>query len=512
MKIIGKLRATSAGGPDGLDPLVLKIAVDVLADPLTSIINRSLLCGVFPEKWKCARITPIYKNKGGKKDPNSYRPISCLSIPAKVLETCAKIQIVQFFEAHSLFSLSQHGFRNRRSTTSALIQMSSLWQEAINEKKISGVLSFDLSSAFDAIDSTILCKKLRLYGFDTTSIKWVKDYLTNRTQFVRIGSNDSDMMFLVTGSPQGSVISPIFFIILLADIDEWTQYAIIAGFADDNCATVTGDSTSEISNKLESDAHGILKFMASNKLLANDSKTTLMIFGKRRNLEPVKIRVGHAEIMEQETQKILGITISNDLKWNTHVQILKSKLLQRLYLIRHLRSLLPQHSLKLISDGLFNSQIRYGIPLFLRPRLNASDPTNSHLHELQVIHNEMVRSVAGVNRRDKVNMGKLRKTHKIMSINQMICQATAIETHKIIHHDSVPSLKSIFTERGSSSITTRARTMSLLKTPLRRTRVAEGFAIHASKLFNLLPTDLRQCQATSTFKHKLRTWIFENID
>ena len=189
-----------------------------------------------------SRMSPIYKNKGGKKDPNSYRPISCLSIPGKVLETCAKIQIVQFFETHSLFALSKHGYRNRRSSTSALIQMSSEWQEAINNKKIAGVLSFDLSSAFDAIDSTILCNKLSLYGFDMTSIKWVKSYLTNRMQYVRIGSKDSEMMFLVTGSPQGSVISPIFFIILLADIDEWTKYAIIAGFADDNSATVTGRS------------------------------------------------------------------------------------------------------------------------------------------------------------------------------------------------------------------------------------------------------------------------------
>ena len=122
-------------------------------------------------------------------------------------------------------------------------------------------------------------------------------------QYVRIGSKDSEMMFLVTGSPQGSVISPIFFIILLADIDEWTKYAIIAGFADDNSATVTGESQSEVVTKLESDALDILRFMASNKLLANESKTTFMMFGRRNEVEPAKIRVGYAPKLRSKKRR-----------------------------------------------------------------------------------------------------------------------------------------------------------------------------------------------------------------
>ena len=337
--------------------------------------------------------------------------------------------------------------------------------------------------------------------------------LLNRTQYVRVGTNDSDLMILVTGSPQGSVISPIFFIILLADIDEWTQYAIIVGFADDNSATVTGETTADVTRKLESDAHSILKFMASNKLLANDSKTTFMLFGKKnlnQNLN-AKIMVGHAEIMEQDTHKILGIHVSNDLKWKTHINHLKSRLLQRLYLMRHLRTILPSHTLSQIADGFFNSQIRYGLPIFLRPRLNESDPLSNQLNVLQVIHNEMVRVIAGVQRRDKVNMTKLRQSLTIMSVNQMLCQAMINETRKVIIHDTVPSMKSLLTESGSSNIQTRARTKSLLRTPVYRTRSMEGFAFHASKLYNKLPTDLRICQAHSNFKKKLNLWIVENV-
>jgi len=509
-KIIGKLRPASAGGPDGIDPEILKIAVDVLSEPLTHIINLSLQSGIFPEKWKLARITPIYKQKGSKSDPNSYRPISCLSVPAKILETCAKIQIVHFFESNKLFSSSQHGFRSSRSTTSALISMCSIWQEAVDKKKCAGVLSFDLTSAFDAVDSTILHNKLRAYGFDTISLNWIRDYLTNRKQFVRSNSKDSSVLFLVTGSPQGSVISPVLFIIILADIDEWTQYAIIVGFADDNCATVTGETLSDVAQKLESDADEILKFMASNKLLANDSKTTFMIFGKR-DRQDVKIRVGNAVIKEQDTQKILGVHITSDLKWNTHVQNLKSKLLQRLHLMRHLGSFLPRHTLNMISDGIFNSQLRYALPLYLRPRLNGFDPMSSHLNELQVIHNDMIRLVGGVHRRDKVNMSVLRKSLKQTSINQMLCQALVTETRKIIQNDTVPSLKNIFMETGKSIIETRARSNSVLRAPLVKTRAMEGFATHAPKIYNQLPTEVRESRKIEAFKNKLNAWIIEHI-
>jgi len=276
-------------------------------------------------------------------------------------------------------------------------------------------------------------------------------------------------------------------------------------------AQLLREGQSEVVTKLESDALDILRFMASNKLLANESKTTFMMFGRRNKVEPAKIRVGYAEVKEQEAQKILGITVTSDLKWNAHINNLKSKLLHRLYLMRHLRSLLPLHTLKQIADGLFNSQIRYGLPLFLRPRLHASAPTSSHLYELQVIHNELVRLIVGVNRRDKVNMAELRESHHIMSINQMLCQATAIETFKVTHHDSVPSLKNMLTETGTSSIITRSRSNALLRTPLRTTRVAEGFATHASKLFNMLPMALRENQSYSSFKSKLNKWITDHL-
>jgi len=171
---------------------------------------------------------------------------------------------------------------SKRSTTSALIDMHTTWSEAVDKGKFVGVLSFDLSSAFDCIEVNTLCNKLHLYGFDETSINWIRSYLTDRMQYVQVGNDVSSIKLIIVGAPQGSVLLPTLFIILISDIDDWTDHAIITGFADDNCATVIEDTLEETINKLQHDAKNVLSFMASNFLVANEAKTTFMPFSNRK--------------------------------------------------------------------------------------------------------------------------------------------------------------------------------------------------------------------------------------
>ena len=105
--------------------------------------------------------------------------------------------------------------------------------EAKERKKEILVLLYDLSSAFDTVCHQILLKKLRIYGFDNLSMKWMESYLRNRKQMVEISGKVSTMQELNTGTPQGSRLSPLLFIILMADMDLWAGKSIISNFADD---------------------------------------------------------------------------------------------------------------------------------------------------------------------------------------------------------------------------------------------------------------------------------------
>ena len=136
MKSISKKKSK---GNDGVSQECLLIGQEVLAAPITSIINNSILSGCFPESWKEAIVVPILK-KGDPTDPKNYRPVSCLVAASKVLEKAVCIQLMKFIEIYRLLPNSQHGFRAGRSTMSALGAMQKDWIRNSEEGLITGVL------------------------------------------------------------------------------------------------------------------------------------------------------------------------------------------------------------------------------------------------------------------------------------------------------------------------------------------------------------------------------------
>ena len=91
--------------------------------------------------------------------------------------------------------------------------------KAKEEKYHLAVAFLDLSAAFDTLSKDIVCQKLECYGFDKTSVKWFDSYLSDRKQRVMIGSSISDSITMNVGSPQGAILSPTVFIILISDIE-----------------------------------------------------------------------------------------------------------------------------------------------------------------------------------------------------------------------------------------------------------------------------------------------------
>ena len=107
------------------------------------------------------------------------------------------------------------------------------------EKKQQQAVSFlDLSAAFDTLSKEIICKKLEVYGFDKTSVEWFNSYLTERTQVVMIGSKMSKPVELKLGSPQGSILSPSIFLVLIADMELYCPETTLCSYADDTTVTV----------------------------------------------------------------------------------------------------------------------------------------------------------------------------------------------------------------------------------------------------------------------------------
>ena len=144
-----------SAGADEISQECLLLGKDVLAEPLTAIINRSIITGIVPEMWKEAVVIPILK-KGNPNDKTNYRPVSCLVTASKVLEKVVCTQLTKFIEENELLPESQHGFRSKRSTMTAHSHMQKDWIVNKEEGLKTGILIWDLSAAFNTLDIDLL--------------------------------------------------------------------------------------------------------------------------------------------------------------------------------------------------------------------------------------------------------------------------------------------------------------------------------------------------------------------
>lgn len=162
-KALKDLDPNKSPGPDHLEPLFLKLASEIVAVPVCYIFNLTLLTNVIPKVWKSAFVIPLLK--GG--DPtilNNYRPISKLSVLAKVLEFLVSEQVKEYLTTNSILSISQSGFRKKHSTTTAALKVINDIIEALDNKQCCLSLFIDFSKAIDTVDHDILIERLVAAG------------------------------------------------------------------------------------------------------------------------------------------------------------------------------------------------------------------------------------------------------------------------------------------------------------------------------------------------------------
>ncbi len=112
------LATNKATGLDGVGPKLLKIAAPVIAGPITRILNLSITTGIFPNKWKTAKVTPTHK-KDNITDKNNFRPISILTTLSKLIERHIHNHFYTFLVRNNLLYISQSGFRHLHSCETA---------------------------------------------------------------------------------------------------------------------------------------------------------------------------------------------------------------------------------------------------------------------------------------------------------------------------------------------------------------------------------------------------------
>ena len=300
LKLLKSLNNSKSLGIDELDNYSIKIAAEVIAQPLHHLITLSIMQCKFPSSWKYSKIIPLHK-KASKLEMKNYRPVAILSPLSKILEKIVYEQIYNYFSKNKIFHQNLHGYRKNRSTQTALLTMYDRWVRSAAAGNISGVVMIDLSAAFDLVDHDILIRKLQCYGLQNDFIYWINSYLTERYQAVWLDHILSEFLHCPTGVPQGSILGPLFFLLFFNDLPDIAGPSIDS-YADDTTITESGKTVEEIEVKLNQDCNYVCHWMKSNKMKINPDKTHFFIMGTQKRLSslgrPLKIEMDDIQILE----------------------------------------------------------------------------------------------------------------------------------------------------------------------------------------------------------------------
>ena len=276
-EVINKLKPSRSSVSDCVSSSLLKACNIHIVYPLIFIINLSFDTGIFPDRLKVSRVTPIFK-KGMKSDVSNYRPISVTNPLSKILERLMAARMINFVDKFSILYDYQFGFRKNDSTSVAVLDLVNMIQnETFEGNYVLGVF-MDFQKAFDTVNFTLLLKKLHHYGFRGLCHDWFKSYLTNRMQFTHVNGSTSETKAISCGIPQGTVLGPLLFLLYINDLPSSVKQSKPKLFADDSNIFVTGNNLTKLYETANAELSSLSNWIYSNKLHVNYDKTTYMLF------------------------------------------------------------------------------------------------------------------------------------------------------------------------------------------------------------------------------------------
>ena len=352
-KELSSLNASKSTGLDEIPARFIKDGANVIKTPITSIINQSISEGVVPLSMKYARVKPLYK-KNSPLEVGNYRPVSILSIVSKILERSVYNQLLDFLQKNNMLYNLQSGFRQKYSTDTCLIHLLDYLRTNNAKGMFTGMIMLDLQKAFDTVDHSILCNKLKVMGVQ--SIDWFNSYLSDRVQFVSIDNTMSEPMNVTCGVPQGSILGPLLFLTYVNDmsisIDSDCKLIL---YADDSAILYTHKDPNIISSKLGSVLEKCSDWLIDNKLSLHLGKTECMLFGPKRKIKQItnfSVKCYGHVIKATDVVKYLGVHIDKYLNFEYIVSNIITKVNGRLKFLYRNAKCLDSRSRKTLATAL----------------------------------------------------------------------------------------------------------------------------------------------------------------
>lgn len=506
---------------DKVPTWMVKKCVDVLAPAITSIVNASLKEASVPPELKHALVTPLLKKPSLDPDNlSNYRPVSNLNFVGKLIEKVVAKRMRHHLSQHDLVPEFQSAYRPRHSTETALLRVHNDIVLHIDKGNCVLLVLLDLSAAFDTIDHGLLLHRLyQSFGIRQDALKWIESYMKHRTQAIRLdlGPSISSMTTseatskparLTCGVPQGSILGPLLFTLYTAPLSDLIRSHGIDHhlYADDTqlYVAVNKDNLSTTISKLEACCLFIKHWMTTNLLKLNDTKTEVLVLGtnqKRKQLNVNSINVGSAKISIQKPNAVrnLGVYFDPDISMKTNVTKICQSAHFHLRNIGKARRMLDTNSAKVLVQSLVTSRLDYCNSVLL----GTPDVTVTRLQKLQ---NRAARLVTLTKPEEHIT--PILESLHWLPIKERIVFKVATLMYQCIN-ESAPKYLSDLVEVYAPPRTLRSSSKLKVSVPASRLLLAErAFSVSGAKIWNDIDLSVKQAPSLTSFKKRLKTYLF----
>ena len=509
------MKGTSTFSPDidVIPTTLLKANIGTLAPVLTRIVKMSIESSTVPKVMKHAVVTPLLKKTG--LDPDSlsnYRPISNLSFISKLLERIIASQIRQYMVTNDIFDVFQSAYRPAHSCETALVRIQNDILVSLDNRKSVILVLLDLSAAFDTVDHPLLLDQLYRIGIRGNAHRWMKSYLSERTQLVRVGKHTSRCVYLCSGVPQGSVLGPLLFSIYCLGLDDifkrhQLQYHM---YADDTQLYVEFPRDQQVpataaTNRIALCTADVKTWMASHNFLLNEQKTEVVVIAapnRSRVHRPVVVAIDvcGVSVMPKPSIRDIGVEIDDTMSMAVHVRRVCQVAYCHIRSIAKIRKCLTTAACKTIVHAFVMSRVDYdNALLFGLPEMQ--------LHKLQMIQNSAARLVTGTHRRDHITP-VLFKLHWL-PVRYRIEFKLLVLVYQAVHHLGPAYLTSLVKPYAPTRSLRSAAHHSLTIPRYNLERDGRrAFSVAGPSLWNNLPVTIREAGTLTTFKSTLKTHLF----
>ena len=391
--LLSLTKTKSAAGEDGITYAVMKLCTDSCIKRFCQLLNRCLEENYFPRKWKKAKVTMVPKPGRDKTKASSYRPISLLSCLGKIYERHICNHLIAILKEKKFINDIQSGFWKGRSTQEHLFRLSQDIFNGFKKRECTVAIFLDVQAAFDSVWRNGLKAKIKKIGLPSQLENLLFSFLNDRSLKVFLGESQSDEVPLDAGTPQGSCLSPILYLIFVNDAPEVFDLSKVAAsqYADDNGLWKTTYTLKEAEIDLQEAISNLQKWCERWQVTLNPLKSKLVIFSKcpRHKEELINITLFNQKIPIVSEADFLGVTFDSRLTWEPQVRKILARAYSRLNLIRAISGLSESRNVNLLLK-LYKSVVR---PIFEYSSVCIVNAADIHMIKLQQLQNQAMRVI-----------------------------------------------------------------------------------------------------------------------